>query len=634
MPMKMQGEYRLSTHPNIAEKPVHREDQTLPAELLRKADMDQLARVMRGAFVFPIFLAILTFTTSYKADHPVYFWIFAAIITVAISGRVALMVWYTRIYSAGPAFFNGALIGLIFLSSGICGLLYSNTLWFYGFESWTFAIVLIWVAGISSGSTIAFTPKFWLLQIHLLLLLGPVWGLAVFLGGKAGYSFAASMLAYTAFLLVQGRTQNRGYWKGLKDAALEQARTRELELAKISAEAASVAKGKFLANMSHEIRTPMHGILGMAQLAMTAETPQESRDYVKTLSGSAEGLLHVLNDILDFSKIEAGKLTVEETRFSIRQIIEETKKIIVPQAGAKGLVLSCHANSDVPDFLVGDPARLRQVLVNLVGNAVKFTGSGSVRLEVSLPASARLEDRIQLLFRVSDTGIGISPDQQKPIFEAFAQAYAGVSRKFGGTGLGLAICSQLVQLMGGQIWVESTPGVGSVFQFTCVFGVASGVASGPVPVAARAAMAEALAPMNILLAEDNPVNQMIASRLLSKCGHQVTVATTGLAAVEAWQSHEFDVVLMDNQMPELGGVEAVRRIRTLETASGRRRTVIIALTASAMSGDRQRFLDAGMDGYLAKPFRPEDLYEVLQIFHATTRSQQHITDQPAPLSPA
>jgi CheY-like chemotaxis protein len=239
-----------------------------------------------------------------------------------------------------------------------------------------------------------------------------------------------------------------------------------------------------------------------------------------------------------------------------------------------------------------------------------------------------MEDCVQLLFRVSDTGIGISQDQQKLIFEAFAQADAGVSRRFGGTGLGLAICSQLVQLMGGQISVESKPGLGSVFQFVCVFGVADE----PVQITPRLTIREAVQPLTILLAEDNPVNQMIASRLLTKCGHQVTVVGTGRAAIEALESSEFDVILMDNQMPEMDGVEAVRRIRVLEAASGRSRSTIIALTASAMAGDRQRFLDAGMDGYLAKPFRPEDLHEVLQTFGGPSQSQS-IANLPVPINP-
>jgi len=267
------------------------------------------------------------------------------------------------------------------------------------------------------------------------------------------------------------------------------------------------------------------------------------------------------------------------------------------------------------DDVLADRVRMRQVLVNLVGNAVKFTASGSVSLEVSREALDVSGAQVHLRFRVSDTGIGISQDQQRLIFEAFAQADADISRRFGGSGLGLAICSQLVQLMGGAIHVESRPGLGSVFQFGCLFGVAEAVTITP-----RALVTKTLEPMAILLAEDNPVNQTIALRMLAKRGHRVTVAATGVEAIKAWELQDFDVILMDNQMPEMGGVEAVSHIRSLETESGRRRTTIIALTASAMTGDRQRFLAAGMDGYLAKPFSAENLDEALSLISTSTPS--------------
>jgi CheY-like chemotaxis protein len=387
-------------------------------------------------------------------------------------------------------------------------------------------------------------------------------------------------------------------------------RARELETAKAAAEAASVAKSQFLANMSHEIRTPMHGILGLAQLAMAPETsPEQSREHLEGLRGCAEGLLHVLNDILDFSKIEAGRLSVERMPFSLRSLLDETRRVILPQSSAKGLTLECRSAPGIPDSLLGDAARLRQVLINLLGNATKFTKAGSVTLEVSGAAPDRQGGDVRLLLRVSDTGIGIAPEHQQRIFDAFAQADASVTRQFGGTGLGLSICSQLVGLMGGRLWVESTPGSGSTFQFTCELGIGNQGNSRTAEAVEEMPPFQAL---RILLAEDHPISQLLAGRMLVSQGHQVTTVSTGAAAIERWESGEFDVILMDNHMPEMGGVEALRGIRDREAAAGRERTAVIALTASAMAGDRERFLAAGADDYLSKPFRAEELYATIQ----------------------
>ena len=468
--------------------------------------------------------------------------------------------------------------------------------------------MLIWSVGRASGSTISFAPSFGLLQFNIFLLLGPVLIESLLLGTRRGNAFAFLDACLIGFLLLQGYPLYKSYWKQQHDRALETARSRELEAAKIAAESASLAKSQFLANMSHEIRTPMHGILGMAQLAIGSETPQETREYVKTLRTSAEGLLHVLNDILDFSKIEAGKLTLESVPFSVRHSVDEVRKMSLAEARAKGLVLECRVADDVPDLLIGDPMRLHQVLVNLLGNALKFTEFGSVSLQVTQDAALSINSDAVLLFRVSDTGIGIPEKQQKTIFDAFAQADGSVTRRFGGSGLGLAISSQLVQLMGGRLSVESTLNIGSTFQFTCRLGIArqqelaieqvGPIVQGP--------------PMRILLAEDNLVNQMVAIKLLAKHGHHVEVVTTGLEAVQAWEHESFDLILMDEQMPAMDGVEAVRQIRTRELENGAKRTAIVALTASAMKGDRERFLAAGMDGYLAKPFTSEELYAAIR----------------------
>jgi CheY-like chemotaxis protein len=299
---------------------------------------------------------------------------------------------------------------------------------------------------------------------------------------------------------------------------------------------------------------------------------------------------------------------------------------MAPQAAAKGLILECRADESVPAFVVGDSGRLRQVLLNLVSNAVKFTSRGSVALEVTHHALDPPDRQAHLHFQVHDTGIGIPKEQQVTIFEAFGQADSSVTRRFGGTGLGLTICSQLVQLMGGRIWVESKPGAGSTFQFTCAFGIAS-----PDDERTEEIVDEPHA-LRILLAEDNPVNQRVATAMLGRLDHRVTVASNGLEAVKAWEAGEFDVILTDNQMPEMGGLELVRYIREREAATGRKRTVITALSASAMIGDRERFLSAGMDAFLAKPFSAAELYSVLR--QVTTPPALAPTPKSGPRRPA
>jgi signal transduction histidine kinase/CheY-like chemotaxis protein len=381
------------------------------------------------------------------------------------------------------------------------------------------------------------------------------------------------------------------------------------------AEAANYAKSRFLANMSHEIRTPMNGIIGMTDLLQKTKLSPLQLKYVDAAHRSGEILLSIINNILDLSKIEAGRTDLEKIPFSLRETIKSSSVLFAGKIKQKGLAYECTVSEDVPDALVGDSARFAQILNNLLGNAIKFTDSGKISVLASV--MERYREYITLRFQVTDTGIGIPSESQSEIFSRFSQADVATTRKYGGTGLGLAIAKHLVELMGGGIGVESRSGAGSTFWFTCRFVLYPDplpvvVPTGPV----KPFVSSRMDAVKVLLAEDNPINQEIGCAMLESLGCTVVLAETGTKAIEALEKEDFDLILMDCQMPEMDGYEAARIIRKIELKAaqsnpGRKRACIIALTANALMGDKEKCLAAGMDDYLAKPFTVHQIHTVM-----------------------
>ncbi len=387
----------------------------------------------------------------------------------------------------------------------------------------------------------------------------------------------------------------------------------------LRSESATKAKSDFLARMSHEIRTPMNGILGMTYLAMQAEPEEKHMDYLRRIDTAARTLLDVINDILDFSKIEAEKMDINNVTFRLSGVLASMHDMLDARAKEKGLKLELTMADDVPDIIFSDPLRFAQICINLCSNGIKFTTEGYVHLHISL--SEKHNENIILLVTVKDSGIGMSYDGQQNIFESFAQADGTTTRKYGGTGLGLSISKSLVHLLGGEIWVESELGEGSTFAFTMK--TVEGFESDLEEVETKKTTEYSVPSLKVLLAEDNDINQLIATEILAGMGVHVTIANNGLEAISTFESGEFDLILMDIQMPTMDGLTAAMKIR--QSAHPKAKAIpIIAMTAHAMTGDREKSIQYGMNDHITKPINIDELYNVLVFWGTTSRSENKL----------
>jgi len=392
--------------------------------------------------------------------------------------------------------------------------------------------------------------------------------------------------------------------------------TEELKKAKRAAEAAAEAKAIFLANMSHELRTPMNGIIGMVDILKRTELTEAQREYLSIIESSGENLLTIINDILDLSKIEAGHMELENIPFSLKVELGRVMNIMQVIADKKKLPLILKIADGVPEYVSGDPVRLKQIIINLVNNAIKFTEKGSVT--VSVEKQGVEDGKVQLLFKVMDTGIGISPEGQKKLFQSFSQVDKSTTRKYGGTGLGLMISKNLAHMMGGEIGVESVEGVGSTFWFYVYLDVSDEEGYKKQHQEEKDSEEDKTRvqlKLRILLAEDNKINQKVALLNLHNLGHEVDVANNGIEAVKKFENGDYDIIFMDVHMPEMDGIEACKKIREIEKMSGSIKKIpIIAMTANTSEDERKKYMEAGMDDYVGKPFKQKELIEIFKKF--------------------
>ena len=596
-----------------------------------------------------ITLGLLYFLRDFPDQHALLSW--AGLMMLSLIFRVANTYIYRR--SNQKTVRQQRRAEILFLI-GICfsGLMWGLLgVWLYPLTSDvdTHLLLLLIMVGLAGGSSTTLSFKRLPITLFILLILLPSIYTLIKGDGSQNTAIILAIVLYIIFLLKNAYLfqQNHEQLLLLKEAS--QQRERKLRRSQREAEEASRAKTNFLANMSHEIRTPMNVIIGMSRLIKETDLDARQKKYFERIESSATILMGLLNGILDFSKIEAGQLILEKQPFLLETLLDGIHSTMSGLAREKNLAFSIHTDPRVPEAVIGDSIRLGQILINLLGNAIKFTEQGEVKLCVGIDETQRSDNRCRLRFTVEDTGIGIPESKQKSLFESFQQADTSISRKYGGTGLGLAISKQLVQLMDGTITVESREGKGARFTFTVLLEPCSPNAVKQVHISEDALRRDEQI-LDILLVEDNEANRELATIVLESAGQHVTAAVDGLDALEKLGQRRFDLILMDVQMPRMNGIIATRMIRAIERREPVPPTIdqdllerlqarladshipIIAMTAHAMDSDRQRCLDAGMDDYLTKPFQPEQVLDALASFHpaiSTRMEKEHAATGPS-----
>lgn len=583
------------------------------------AKLRAATELVRRSFAGPIgclfAIGILLYSTPLYREHPLATGCFLGTMLARIVPRPLLWLLWGRGKQGPTPYPFWMIVASTLLLALPTGLFTAFVVGQYGFASWNTLVLVVFAMSCAiSGAGVAAPDRRVVLLFEGSLLLPVVVG-CFLVGGTQSLLAGVSVLLFTVYVVLHALRLNADYCNAVAaDIALKQ-RAEELQAARIAADAASEAKSRFLAHMSHEIRTPMNGVMGMLDLVLDTELSASQREYLGYARQSAHSLLGLLNDLLDHSKAESGKLLLEKIDFSVREIIANVFSPFVAQADAKGIELIWLVDEAVPEYLRGDPTRLRQILLNLVSNAIKFTDAGEVR--VSATVESIDGGSTMLRFQVADSGPGLPPEKQQHIFEAFSQGDESITRRFGGTGLGLTICRDLVSLMGGRIWVESEPGRGSAFHFTTVLAEAECVSQPGPQEATSSSEPDIDRSLRILVAEDNLVNQKLIAALLSKFGHELELAAHGEHALSLLDGNRFDLVLMDVQMPVMDGLEATRRIRAAE-ASSHKRLPIVGVTAGATPAELQACIASGMDFCITKPVQADSLKKALARV-----SQQH-----------